>query len=267
VRILRGDVGPVLGELRTRMQQAAAEALEFERAQALKEQIAALQLVAEPQNVVASTGDEDALGVHRTGDEVAVAFLSFRGGALENCRRHAFRSTLPDDLLLGELLGRFYEGDRYVPPTIVLPYLPAEPAMITRGSRTSAAARSSCTCRSAATSAATSNSREENARLADAMAADAEARRRAGAERLARLLDLPEPPHRLHCLDVSTIQGTSTVASRVCFVDGAPHKSQYRRFKISAEHAGDDFGAMQEAVRRSCSSASNATTRTCPTCW
>ena len=44
-----------------------------------------------------------------------------------------------------------------------------------------------------------------------------------------------------------------TVASRVCFVDGEPHKAHYRRFRISAENAGDDFSAMQEAVRRSLS--------------
>ena len=129
VRILRGDVGPVLTDLRARM-QAASAALEFERAQALKDQVQALQAVAEPQAVVAGSGDEDALGVHRTGDDVAVAFLSFRGGALESCRRFAFRSELPDDLLLGELLGRFYEGDRHVPAMVLLPGLPAEPTMI-----------------------------------------------------------------------------------------------------------------------------------------
>jgi excinuclease ABC subunit C len=250
VRILRGDVGGLLGELRTRMERAAID-LEFERAQALKEQMQALQLVAEPQAVVAGVGDEDALGVHRVGDDVAVAFLSFRGGALENCRRFAFRTTLPDDLLLGELLGRFYEGDRYVPPTVVLPWLPAEPAMIGGWLGGKRSAKVELHVPQRGDKRRHLELAQENARLADAMAADAEARRRAGAERLARLLDLPDVPQRLHCLDVSTIQGTSTVASRVCFVGGEPDKSQYRRFKISAEHAGDDFGAMQEAVRRS----------------
>ncbi len=59
--------------------------------------------------------------------------------------------------------------------------------------------------------------------------------------------------HLLHCIDVSTIQGRFTVASRVCFVDGRPAKAFYRRFEISAEAAGDDFSAMEEAVRRSLS--------------
>ena len=252
VRILRGEVGPVLHDLRGRMQEAA-ENLEFERAQALKEQIQALQFTAEPQAVIANVGDEDALGMHRSGEEVAVAFLSFRGGALENCRRHAFRSGLPDELLLGELLGRFYEGDRYVPPMVLLPFQPAEALIITQWLEHKRGGKVELHVPQRGDRRRHLELAEQNAQLADAMAADAEARRRAGAERLAALLDLPDPPQRLHCLDISTIQGTSTVASRVCFVAGEPERAQYRKFKISKEHAGDDFSAMQEAVRRSLS--------------
>ena len=252
VRILRGDVAPVLTELRRRMDEAAA-GLEFERAQALKEQLQALQNVAEPQNVVADAGDEDALGYHRSGDDVAVAFLAFRGGALESCRRFSFRSELPDELLLGDLLGRFYEGDRYVPPTVVLPAAPAEAEIIRAWLQGKRGGKVDLLVPQRGERRRHLELALQNAQLADAMAADAASRRRAGGERLARLLELPEVPGRLHCIDVSTIQGTSTVASRVCFVDGQPDKSQYRRFRISAEHAGDDFGAMTEAVRRSLS--------------
>lgn len=250
VRILRGEVGPVLVDLRARM-QAAAAALEFERAQALKDQVQALQLVAEPQAVVAGAGDEDAVGVHRAGDEVAVAFLCFRGGALEQCRRFTFRSDLPDDLLLGELLGRFYEGDRYVPSLVVLPVLPAEPAMIAAWLQHKRGGRVDLHVPQRGDKRRHLELARQNAQLGDALAADVEGRRRAGAERLAALLELPDPPSRLHCLDVSTTQGRNTVASRVCFVDGMPAKAGYRRFRIDPEHAGDDFAALGEAVRRS----------------
>ncbi len=252
VRILRGDVAPVLVELRARMAEAAAN-LEFERAQAQKEQIAALQLVAEPQSVVADAGDEDAVGLHRAGDDVAVAFLAFRGGALESVRRFAFRSELPDELLLGDVLGRLYEGDRYVPATILLPAPPAEPDIIRAWLQHKRGGKVELLVPQRGDRRRHLELAQQNAELADAMAADAARRRAAGAERLARLLDLPEAPQRLHCIDVSTIQGTSTVASRVAFVDGQPDKAHYRRFRISAEHAGDDFAAMEEAVRRSLS--------------
>lgn len=250
VRFLRGDVGPVLADLRQRMAQAA-EALEFERAQTMKEQLDALQRFAEPQAVVPGGVDEDAVGVHRTGSDVAVAFLSFRGGALERCQRFAFRSELPDDLLLGELLARWYEGDRYVPPLVLLPAAPAEPGILQEWLQGKRGGKVELHVPLRGDKRRHLELAESNARLQDAVEADAQARRRAAGERLATLLALPEPPARLHCLDVSTIQGTNTVASRVCFVDGQPSKADYRRFRISAAAAGDDFAAMQEAVRRS----------------
>ncbi|MCA8950624.1 MAG: excinuclease ABC subunit UvrC, partial [Planctomycetes bacterium] len=250
VRILQGEVGPVLADLRGRMQDAAA-ALEFERAQALKEQIRALQSVAEPQAVVTAVGDEDAIGLCRAGDEVTVALLAFRGGALESSRRFVLRTLLDDSLLLAELLGRFYEGGRYVPATVLLPSLPAEAEIISEWLRRKRGGKVEFAVPQRGGKRRHLELAEQNARLADAMANDAAARRRAGAERLGRLLDLADPPDRLHCLDISTIQGTSTVASRVAFAAGVPAKSEYRRFRISAENAGDDFGAMTEAVRRS----------------
>jgi len=250
VKILRGNAGPVLADLRQRMAEAAAN-LEFERAQTLKDQLQSLQLVAEPQAVVVDAGDEDALGLHRVGDEVTAAFLSFRDGALEGCRRFSFRSELPDDLLVGELLGRLYEGDRFVPNTVLVPVLPAETPIIAQWLQGKRGAKVELHVPQRGEKRRHLELAEQNATLADAVTADANARRRAAGERLARLLGLPEAPARLHCIDVSTIQGTNTVASRVCFVDGVPHKAHYRRFKISAEHAGDDFAAMAEAVRRS----------------
>lgn len=252
VRTLRGDIGPVVDGLKRRM-AAAAEQLEFEHAQALKEQMVALQRVAERQAVVARGGDEDAVGVYRRGDEVTIAFLQFRDGALEHCRRHSLRSELPDELLLSEALQQLYQGDRYVPRAVLVPTMPEEPAMLRewlehkRGARVELHVPQRGERRQHLTMA------QQNAELGDAVAVDQEARRRQAAERLARLLELDVVPERLHCLDVSTIQGTSTVASRVCFVAGQPFKAHYRRFRISKEHAGDDFSAMEEAVRRSLS--------------
>jgi len=250
VRILRGDSGPVLKELRAQMHTAAIE-LQFERAQALKLQLEALQVVAERQTVVAEGGDEDAIGLHRVGDEVTAAFLCFRGGALESCRRFAFRSTLPDELLLDDLLGHCYDGDRFVPGRVLVPSLPAEAVIIAGWLQHKRGSRVELLVPQRGDKRAHLELAVQNAALADAVQADAAARRRAAAARLAELLGLPEPPQRLHCLDVSTIQGTDTVASRVCFVDGLPEKASYRRFRIAAAHAADDFAAMAEAVQRS----------------
>lgn len=68
-------------------------------------------------------------------------------------------------------------------------------------------------------------------------------------ENLQRDLDLLQPPHRVECYDISHIQGSATVASMVCFIDGMPAKDQYRRFKISKDQ-NDDFASMQEVISR-----------------
>lgn len=64
-------------------------------------------------------------------------------------------------------------------------------------------------------------------------------------------LNLSKFPHRVECFDISHIQGTNTVASMVCFENGVPVKSKYRKFKIkSAEGKPDDFKSMAEVVTR-----------------
>ncbi len=67
---------------------------------------------------------------------------------------------------------------------------------------------------------------------------------------LAAALDLPEPPHRIECYDISNIQGTNSVASMVVFVEGRPKKSDYRHFTIQSVQGPDDFASMQETLRR-----------------
>ncbi|MDQ1725630.1 MAG: excinuclease subunit, partial [Frankiaceae bacterium] len=62
-------------------------------------------------------------------------------------------------------------------------------------------------------------------------------------------LELAESPLRIECFDVSTLQGTETVASMVVFEDGLARKSEYRRFAVKGE-ATDDLSSLYEVVRR-----------------
>ena len=67
---------------------------------------------------------------------------------------------------------------------------------------------------------------------------------------LADALALPSLPRRIECFDISTLQGTNTVASMVVFVDGKPNKSDYRRFSIKGVEGQNDLPCMQEVIRR-----------------
>lgn len=73
-------------------------------------------------------------------------------------------------------------------------------------------------------------------------------------EDLAAILDLPDLPHRLEGYDISHIQGANAVASQVVFVDGLPAKQHYRHYKIKNPHVtaghSDDFASLAEVIRR-----------------
>lgn len=63
-------------------------------------------------------------------------------------------------------------------------------------------------------------------------------------------LQLKAPPRRIEAFDISHLGGTNTVASLVCFVDGKPKKSEYRKFKVKTVSGIDDFASMREVVHR-----------------
>ncbi|MGE0593396.1 MAG: excinuclease ABC subunit UvrC [Vicinamibacterales bacterium] len=74
-------------------------------------------------------------------------------------------------------------------------------------------------------------------------------------ETLRLRLGLPAIPRRIECFDISTIQGSETVASMVVCEDGRMRRSEYRKFRIrgtgeAPAFGGDDFAAMHEVVHR-----------------
>ena len=69
-------------------------------------------------------------------------------------------------------------------------------------------------------------------------------------QELGSALSLEQPPFRIECFDMSHLQGTNYVGSMVVFEDGLPKKSEYRHFNVKEILGNDDFGAMEEVVRR-----------------
>lgn len=71
-----------------------------------------------------------------------------------------------------------------------------------------------------------------------------------GLEKLGKLLDLPTPPRIIEGIDIATLHGEESVGSLVCFIDGRPFKSGYRRFRIKTVEGVDDYAMIREVIAR-----------------
>ncbi len=71
-----------------------------------------------------------------------------------------------------------------------------------------------------------------------------------GLEKLAKVLDLPAAPRTIEAIDIAHLSGGEMCGAMVCFIDGKPFKSAYRRYRIRTVAGNDDFACIREVVRR-----------------
>lgn len=256
VMFLEGKQDRLFKSIERRM-NAAAENLNFEHAAALRDQLRALSRVAQQQNVVSdSFVDLDVIGLARDQWGACVRVLMVRDGKLVGAEHFMLGGT--DDADEGEVLSafvkEFYSGGAAVPVEVLL-QVPIDDADVVRqwlsGLRGSKVR-------------VITPQRGERRRLVDLAAENAREyleRERAVEQRelrarldalsqLADALDLPGPPARIECYDMSNLQGTDAVGSMVVFEEGKPAKSQYRRFRIRTVQGQNDFAMMGEVLKR-----------------
>jgi len=242
--VLQGHVRAPLREARRRMEEASAR-LEYETALRERNRARALEALAAPQRVrLDRTRDFDVLGLDVRGQ---FALLEYREGDWISTRTG--RIPLAEGRLraLGELVPALYRDREEIPPEILLPELPEEAAAIEGAFSTRAGRRVRLTVPRRGERRALLRLAEANARAQRGEAATAPWP--AVAARLAELIPYGAPSV-VDCIDVSHLQGSDRVASKVRFVEGRPDRGQYRRFLVGGGVGNDDFGAMREVVGR-----------------
>jgi excinuclease ABC subunit C len=248
---LDGRTDDVMRRVRERMNDAS-ERLDYERAAELRDTLHKLDNLEEPTVVLeVGGGDRDVLGYARDGDDACVALLRIRRGKLL-AREHRFLGNLesePDPSVLGAYLSGSYLGLNERGAEVLLPFavpdqdvlqdaMPATKVRVpARGSKRELI-----------------DLAEQNARhlLEEFKLAADEADERAAdpVYELGRELGLHRIPRSLVCFDISTTQGTDTVASVVWFDNGRPKRGEYRTLRIKTVVGTDDFASMREAVSR-----------------
>ena len=237
--------------------ERASEALDFERAARLRDQAEAIRRVTERQQMATTTPlDADVFGLARQDDEACVQVFFVRGTVVADTDSFMLEGTKDssDAEILGAFLAQFYESATYVPRLLLLSQDPTDREQIEtmlreqRGRSVEVAVPARGERRALVTSA------EDNARESMRMhhvrwVADRD-KTESALSMLQEELDLPTRPNRIECYDISTIQGTNTVASMVVFRDGHPATSQYRRFRIKTVEGQNDFASMHEVLTR-----------------
>jgi excinuclease ABC subunit C len=245
-------------DILTEQMQAAAEALHFETAARIRDQIAGLKSLTTQQKVSLpdDTVSRDAIALAADAQHACIQLFQIRAGqlvgrlgfvadaraepgailqrVLEEHYQTADAVEIPTEILVqhqlpdGEILADVLSQRKGRKVTLVVPQRQAKAELIEMVER---------------------NAQYELQRmqkLGD--------RNQQAMQDLAAILDLPDLPHRIEGYDISHIQGANAVASQVVFIDGLPAKQHYRHYKIknpsvTAGHS-DDFASLAEVIQR-----------------
>ncbi len=252
---LSGKSDHITKEIEAKMQTAAAN-LDFEKAAEYRDQLKAIEKVVAKQKVIsAAHADQDVIAFAREKGDACVQIFFIRYGKLIGREYFMLDGTEgeSDAEILSDFITRFYDDAAHIPKEVLLPHEVSEAMVIEEWLRQKRSAKVTITVprrgqKKALVQMAAANAQDTLATLRQQWEADRSKHVQAMAE-LQEALDLPAPPARIECYDISHTQGAQTVASMVVFVQGAPRKSDYRRFNIQTV-GNDDYGAMKEALTR-----------------
>jgi excinuclease ABC subunit C len=251
--VLDGHIKDTINELEA-MMLAAAEELDFEKAAALRDRIAALKRLSEKQKVVADAKiNRDCFALYTTETMGVLATLSVRDGALIGRNEFMLSAEAPTSAedMLGLILS-YYENGITVPREILIDFEASDEDTELLGECLSLVAERKVTVRHPERGdgrALCDMARENAAELLRQYKLTSE-RENKSLTRLGVLLGLDYTPTRIEAYDISNIGDENIVASMVVCENGKMKKSDYRSFKINTTDGRDDYGSMKEALTR-----------------
>ncbi|WP_199247714.1 excinuclease ABC subunit UvrC [[Phormidium] sp. ETS-05] len=254
--VFQGRTAELVATLTSQM-ETAADSLQFELAARIRDQIIGLQSLTASQKVALpdDTISRDIIALAAGKDTACIQLFQMRAGqlvgrlgfvsgtgepgeilqrVLEECYQTAEPVEIPTEILVqheltdGDMLAAWLSQRKERKVTIITPQRQTKAELIEMVAK---------------------NAAYELERLEKQQDSN-----HAALQDLAELLDMAELPHRIEGYDISHVQGSDAVASRVVFIDGIPAKQHYRRYKIrnpevTSGHS-DDFASLAEVIGR-----------------
>jgi excinuclease ABC subunit C len=254
VMFLEGKNDQIRDELTAKMDSLSSE-LKFEEASVIRDQIKDLRIIQESQFVSGEKGDVDVIAMAQESGVVCIHVIFVRAGRVLGNKNFYPRFVLEKEPaeIMQAFIAQYYLRERQgqsIPREILCNHLPRESVEL-------AEALSYLAEKTISIKHKVRGHRSQWLNLASINASHGLLSKlnskRSMQERMSALqtaLSLDSPPLRLECFDISHSSGEATVASCVVFDQNGPLKSDYRRFNIENITPGDDYAAMEQALKR-----------------
>ncbi|MFA5073825.1 MAG: excinuclease ABC subunit UvrC [Nitrospirota bacterium] len=249
---LEGKKKDLIDRLKRQMQKAS-ERMEYERAAELRDQIGKIEGALQKQKIISSGFEnQDVIGLASETHHADIQVLFVRNGMLLGRKNFYFDDVrgMKEEDVLDDFLRQFYAKEMILPDEVLLPREIGDRDIFEtwlrekkegslhihvpqRGRKRELVQMASDNAAQALHEQMLSHRSKERILL-----------------RLQHELGLKHIPYRVEAFDVSTMQGSESVASMVIFEESMPAKRDYKRFRIKGVQGQDDFGSMAEVIRR-----------------
>jgi excinuclease ABC subunit C len=250
---LEGRHTDLARDMRVRM-AAASQEMRFEEAAGLRDLISTVEEIEERQKMAAAKGDDvDIFAVYAEPPLVALNLFHLRNGQIVDRRELFWEDQVEYDepAFFSSLLKQLYLDQQFIPAEIHVPVEFEDREALEELLSEKRHHKVEIRTPQRGQKKALMDLVETNARHSfDARFRVLKPSSRAIQEALQEALNLPDPPARIECFDISHIQGTDKVASMVVWEDGKMKKADYRKFIIQTVVGNDDFASMREVVTR-----------------
>ncbi len=249
-RILKGDFGDILDEMKRQM-YAAAEDLRFEEAEIIKRKLHLLEEYQSRSTVVDTrVADVDVVSILSDEHYAYVSFMRVKHGAIiySICNEIKKQLDESDAELLATAIPTYHQQSQSTAGEVILPFavpeLPEEYLKQTYEPKGDRRNLLELSLRNV-------ESYQKQCRHQRALTqGDAAPQAVKVLERLQRALQLPTLPMEIECFDNSNLQGAYPVAGMVRFSAGKPNRNEYRKFNIKGVEGPDDYASMAEVIER-----------------
>ena len=247
--ILKGNFTEIITHYK-KLQNEHIEKMEYEEAQQLQYKIGNLKDF-QSQSVIVNPalGNLDIFGIEFLEDKAFISYLSVRNGTITNSKTITFQEKIEEDKedLLLQSIAHFQTLFGLDATEVIIPY----PLNFSTGNWKITVPKAGE--KKKLLDLATSNSRffkEEEIKKNMLHLEEKHGSKVALIEKVRLALSLKERPLHIECFDNSNFHGEYPVSAMVCFKEGRPSKSEYRRYNVQDVKGINDFATMKEAVYR-----------------